>query len=396
MRRWLSSESTLISVLFEGTTRIAQFRAALTAPSELALILLAVLYVARAPSLVRQFRVPALLCTAAWGICLALIYWQMLFLMPLPPPFSTETNNYPRLIEICQQMGAIEKTGFPKSREPERQALIVEAIPLAEAANFVAYRLPDDAALNTWRFYIAPAQYVRNMARTIDAECGTALSGGDIDRACNLAITNVRLGVMLQRGGTIVEDLVGIAVQSIANRRLAELRSRLSPDQARRVIAAWDRALAQQEPIESIVYRDRAMAERGYGWAARLGNILEHVGIPSNIYYPFREAHFRRETTAQLLHTELAIRLYQSEHGNLPASLDDLVSNYLSKLPIDIYSQQPLVYRTTADGFVLYSVGHDRVDNGGKFTNTVTYYSRDFFGNFVNGYDYDLDTITRP
>jgi hypothetical protein len=42
------------------------------------------------------------------------------------------------------------------------------------------------------------------------------------------------------------------------------------------------------------------------------------------------------------------------------------------------------------------SVGHDGRDDQGTFTNMRTYYSRDSFGNLITGYDFDLDTLTRP
>jgi hypothetical protein len=68
--------------------------------------------------------------------------------------------------------------------------------------------------------------------------------------------------------------------------------------------------------------------------------------------------------------TVLAIAVYQSEHdGSAPATLDDLVPNYLPVLPIDwdSPSREPLRYRRTdaAPGFILYSVGRDGTDDGG-------------------------------
>jgi hypothetical protein len=35
-------------------------------------------------------------------------------------------------------------------------------------------------------------------------------------------------------------------------------------------------------------------------------------------------------------------------------------------VPIDPYSDRPLVYRRTDDGYLLYSVGSNRVDDGGQ------------------------------
>ena len=43
--------------------------------------------------------------------------------------------------------------------------------------------------------------------------------------------------------------------------------------------------------------------------------------------------------------------------------------DYLSQVPIDPYSGRPLIYRRTAEGYLLYSVGSNRVDDGGQRTN---------------------------
>ena len=45
---------------------------------------------------------------------------------------------------------------------------------------------------------------------------------------------------------------------------------------------------------------------------------------------------------------------------------ESLVPDYLAAVPIDPYSGRPLVYRRTGDGYLLYSVGLDGVDDGGQ------------------------------
>jgi hypothetical protein len=63
---------------------------------------------------------------------------------------------------------------------------------------------------------------------------------------------------------------------------------------------------------------------------------------------------------------DLAIRLYRGKQGRLPEALSDLVPDYLPSVPIDPYSGQPLVYRPQGESFLLYSVGQDRRDDGGR------------------------------
>lgn len=66
---------------------------------------------------------------------------------------------------------------------------------------------------------------------------------------------------------------------------------------------------------------------------------------------------------ARLLYTSLALRAYEAEHGRPAASLEELVPEYLSAVPLDPFTEsQPLQYL----GGKLYSVGLDLVDDGGR------------------------------
>jgi hypothetical protein len=62
-----------------------------------------------------------------------------------------------------------------------------------------------------------------------------------------------------------------------------------------------------------------------------------------------------------------ALERYRFDNGAYPATLDALAPHYLDKLPHDIICGQPLIYRPTSDGkFILYSVGWNERDDGGK------------------------------
>ena len=70
-----------------------------------------------------------------------------------------------------------------------------------------------------------------------------------------------------------------------------------------------------------------------------------------------------------LLETSLALRAYKLDHGNYPQSLALLAPAYLNQAPADPFSaggSAPLRYRLSGSRYVLYSVGPDGVDDGGK------------------------------
>lgn len=75
------------------------------------------------------------------------------------------------------------------------------------------------------------------------------------------------------------------------------------------------------------------------------------------------------ETRAQTkaLIAVLAILRFKADNDRLPATFDELVSTgYLKSVPMDPYSNGPLVYKPAGDNFKLYSVGENFSDDGGS------------------------------
>ena len=65
--------------------------------------------------------------------------------------------------------------------------------------------------------------------------------------------------------------------------------------------------------------------------------------------------------------TILALEQWRLEKNGYPASLCELVSaGYLKELPMDPWSDKPLVYKKTGDDFTLYSVSRNFTDDGGE------------------------------
>jgi hypothetical protein len=74
-------------------------------------------------------------------------------------------------------------------------------------------------------------------------------------------------------------------------------------------------------------------------------------------------------TRAKLLLSEaaLAIERYRlANHNLLPPALQDVVPAFLPAVPLDPFDGKPLRYQLLPKGYLIYSIGEDGVDNGGK------------------------------
>jgi hypothetical protein len=68
----------------------------------------------------------------------------------------------------------------------------------------------------------------------------------------------------------------------------------------------------------------------------------------------------------------IAVERFRREHQDHdPMSLEQLVPNYLSALPVDPYSGKSFNLKLRADGYALYSAGPNRRDDGGNIGETI-------------------------
>lgn len=97
----------------------------------------------------------------------------------------------------------------------------------------------------------------------------------------------------------------------------------------------------------------------------KLYNVLAWMEGPALAKAPERFA--RVQTSIDLATVATALERYHLAHGEYPEDLTALAPQFVEKLPNDVITGEPLKYRRTQDGqFILYSVGWNETDDGGK------------------------------
>lgn len=114
--------------------------------------------------------------------------------------------------------------------------------------------------------------------------------------------------------------------------------------------------IAAIRPMEADRNRWSYLADGNYagkhfhiGWTSSTPTFLSTVMASTAIHHAIQ--------------IELALRLYQIDHHQLPASLNDLVPTYLSSVPLDPFSNAPMRWNKVTQ--VVYSVGTNLVDDHG-------------------------------
>ena len=96
----------------------------------------------------------------------------------------------------------------------------------------------------------------------------------------------------------------------------------------------------------------------------RLSQVLLTMFLPSTTAYVDIED--RWTTRSELAKLGFALASYRADRGAYPTNLADLVPDYVSELPKDVFSDSELHYRLEGNGYLLYSVGVNGKDDGAK------------------------------
>ncbi len=109
--------------------------------------------------------------------------------------------------------------------------------------------------------------------------------------------------------------------------------------------------------------------KRGLAPRLPLDPIMSYLTPDHDLYTSVLFKDDVQKTQNVLLTIALALQVYKAEHGTYPETLAALCPAYLTVLPGDPFSRDgatPPRYRRTNDRYVLYSIGPDGKDDGGK------------------------------
>jgi hypothetical protein len=306
-------------------------------------------------------------------------------------------------------------------------------------------------------------QASRELATGFVARAMLRLGRGDTDGAWQDLLACHRLGRLVGRGGTLVEGLVGIAIDAIASRadlvwldrakpeakrlekcledlrKLPPLASSASKedlgerfmaldtvlrharygaryfahvvnssekdidpfwkeilhnvqwDPALRIVNEWfdrsvailrvkddvDRAKQLQQfekEVNELKAKNTEEADRlyllpvGKATPAVRGTFLggRIAGLMMPALRKVQQAEDRAGQVQDNLAVAFALAWYQRDHGRYPERLEALAPKYLAKVPSDRFSGKALIYRPAEKGYLLYSVGVNGKDEGGR------------------------------
>jgi hypothetical protein len=96
-----------------------------------------------------------------------------------------------------------------------------------------------------------------------------------------------------------------------------------------------------------------------------IGDVLVTLLMPA--VHKVQDAHDRAEQIGRNTQIAFALAAYRRDRGRYPAKLDDLAPKYLARVPGDVFSGRGLIYRPEEKSYLLYSIGANGKDEGGRW-----------------------------
>jgi hypothetical protein len=98
-----------------------------------------------------------------------------------------------------------------------------------------------------------------------------------------------------------------------------------------------------------------------------IGNVIITLMLPA--FNRVQAASDREEQVQRNLNLAFLLAAHLRDHGKYPEKLDQVAANYHVAIPNDLFSREPLIYRRAGNGYLLYSVGPNGIDEEGRGAN---------------------------
>jgi hypothetical protein len=196
------------------------------------------------------------------------------------------------------------------------------------------------------------------------AEDELARRSGSLPRKLAANLDTLRLAHADVQGAGITQDTNYGHAERPAVLSLWECRTQLSAVECIELAKNLYELDKRRESWETRARLQRVI-DANKNWESHLQVILADWS-GSNSYLWTKDGLFDFMSRLRVLIVELGVRAFWLQQGRLPNSLQELVPDFLPGIPEDPYGVGAIKYRITDEGYVIYSVGYDGDDDGGR------------------------------
>jgi hypothetical protein len=266
-------------------------------------------------------------------------------IQPLPSP-----NGYNDLVKAGATISDNYETGdenWDKMKLEELRRLVTKN---SDALQTARTNLQKDCAAplqfspNWGSRHLPELANFKRLAQAFVAEGRLAEMENRPGDAAKSYLDAIHLGNESERGGIIIDQLVGIAIRAIGTSHLQKLVDQFDAKSCRETAATLETLDAQRQTWSEVVQQEKAWARRTY---PGVGYQLAALVMRNTLKKAYQSAEQKFKAQQIKMHQliiEFAARAYELDKGHRPASLNDLVPDYLKFIPQDPFTGTNMVY----------------------------------------------------
>jgi hypothetical protein len=275
-----------------------------------------------------------LLATILLLVIAAIFFWRRSLpdsaMSPLPVP-----NGYADLVQggSMVQNSSLDFAKMSQTELRESVAANSNALQMARAGLGKKIQVPVQFSTAYAGNHLTDLAGLKETAGAFLAESRLAETEKRPHDGANSCLDATRMGIESQRGGLLIDALVGIAIESMATAQLEHFVDSLDAKSCRDIAKTLEDLDAQRQPWEEIISHENYWSRKTFtGLNYTIARIFT-AGQTRAMETKGKQKFITQEIKTRTVIIELASRAYELENGHRPNSPNDLVPGYLKAVP---------------------------------------------------------------
>ena len=260
-------------------------------------------------------------------------------LAPPPLPPLPNPNGYDDFVRAGKMVA--EDTGnYDEMNEAQLRAVVAKnaaALSLARNGFSNECRVPLQFSTNYLNAHLAQLAGIKRLAQAFVAEGQLAEMEDRTNDAIHSCLDTVHLADESARGGVLIDELVGIAIEAIGTSYLEKLTNHLDATTYHETAAALETLDSQRQAWSQFMQQEDKWREAFARLQKRKISKTEVRSLQNIDQVCELKFKTQAKKTRQLM-VDLAARAYELDKGKPPASVSDLVPDYLKAIPQDPFT----------------------------------------------------------
>jgi hypothetical protein len=266
-------------------------------------------------------------------------------LAPLPNP-----NGYDDLVKAGKMIKG-DVWDYDKASLEKLRGIVLTnagALSLARSALSNQCAVTLQFSRSSWTNHLPELIGFRGLAQAFACEGKFAETENRFNDAAKCYLDAIHFGNEAARGGVLMDEMIGIAIESLGLEQLQKVAGQLDAKTCRETAATLGTLSSQRQTWNETLQQENAWSSRSFsGLQGRTIRLYYKL-----VYYRTRDKNYQRaidtinstqKKEGQLL-IALAARAYELDKGKPPASAADLAPEYLKAIPQDPVTGTNMVY----------------------------------------------------